>query len=552
MTQAIELYDYQQSIKNSVMNELQRKTQAEIPVLAMATGTGKTRTAVSMINELEGNILVLTHGQNTLKTNFGKELLQHNIPFGDAANYKQNRIVVDLPVNCKTIKNHFSYIFVDEAHERVTGNEHKVIKLNNPKAKWVYLTASHGMLKGSFSKHYVSMVEAYLKGCVSDYAMVGVQTKWRITDDDYSGNELKEGVSLKKMDIVNSIKDLVLEMSKHHQPKTMFGKLAGAFSVGAAKVITGVDVSRFPKTIIACNNNKTADRVYKAFKERFKEGFVGVDTTDHNNIETVKLTDWDSSKTCRVMVICQKGRIGYDSPNTECFVDMSGTKDLSVIMQMVGRVSRKSPAGAKKVYYKVMTAEYESLVRLLLQAVTKISTPGGYRDWDGTAKIGNMSVSIIKRSPTVWAEKIKEFYQVRGRLPAADGSGSADSKDGDDYYERQLANWLSALTEKGSSRKNEELTQWAKSVGYKWQPRVCKNPSPIIIPIPKSLRDLAEGVEAVMRELAHQYGEAFSAFTSVSIADAVRLSAGDGDDVSHLNTTEDFIEYFKSNGWIAR
>jgi superfamily II DNA or RNA helicase len=381
------LYAFQEECKNRLITCLAMTNK--IPVLAMATGSGKTETTIYAIKELlqENPALkfaILTHGQVVLRSQFYTrieclrfpEIRECEVAPGIALNRNAN-VFVGLPVNFKNIKDlKVDYVITDEAHERVGSKEHTQVVKSLGKPRQIFLTASHGDLDQELNMQKItfSSSEALKAGVVSNFAPVGISTSWKFTEEDYnSDNHLKADTKISTKDILGACEDLVKNMEVYHQ-KSAIGRV-----IVKTKNWLFDD---FPKTVIACHSIKMADQVARYFRETKIGDKVVI---SHSQLsEDYDIRNFEASNN-KLLIVVDRAKIGFDAPSIRCLVDMTGTKNVGLVMQLMGRVMRKhpNPNYTQKTYFKVLPQDMENHGVYLLTAAMVLAEKGHYAAWNG-------------------------------------------------------------------------------------------------------------------------------------------------------------------------
>lgn len=145
----IKLYDYQQKAVNEALRQ-------KNGVIVMPCGSGKTQTALELVNQVGGRCLWLTHTQDLLNQSMARAKSCYGLPFADYGTITEGKVNIGkitfatVQTMCRTDLQKYRYAFdiviVDECHKCV-GSPTNVMQfyqvLNNLAARYkIGLTAT--------------------------------------------------------------------------------------------------------------------------------------------------------------------------------------------------------------------------------------------------------------------------------------------------------------------------------------------------------------------------------------------------------------------------
>ena len=497
----MQLFPYQTKIIQDILDH-ENSSSSKVPLVAMATGTGKGRVAVEIMSLLahknsQEKFLVLPHGQTNLRSNFVKELMKWakpNLSFLEISpdskptqeEISAANVIVCLPQTAKLLigsLGKITRIIVDEAHERYAKEgdnkkEYQEIRKSFPKAKELLLTASHGEFPNDkYQKFTISMLEAYEYGTVSDIALIGVNTKWDFTVNDYNqSGELLTEVDITAKKVTQALHDLILEMDSWHgigsDSKTARA-VKGKF-VSAMKRLSG----DFPKTIIATRSIDMAEQVYKFFMEH--KSLAGSVILSHSKHDEDRLLEFNNNGNLKIAIVVNRANLGFDADKVRCVVDMTGTTNENRMVQLIGRAARVTRVNGvvvptEKAYFKVMPQNMEMYTRALLQLSALLTTKDFYASYEG-------------REPLK-----KQIYAFRTKRENPKPRGP--KKETDAYF----------------------------------------------VPVPNKLSELIAGAEGLFVEYARKFGECLEVFTKTSLSSIKSLYRGGGNPDLKKQGIKDFF-----------
>lgn len=326
-------YVYQTRLKRDVLEKF--ATGATRIVLAACPGAGKTRMAVELADSLlksgkAKKILILTHGQTNLRSQFVKEgiLRTGKTPFsfvelGSKRDPEVAAVHVGLPhyFTAKRLASlgdlPYDLVIVDEAHHFYDSPSEQRIFAACPKAKHLLLTGSPSKFIGreGFELVGISALELIDSGELTDSSV----ELFAIDDDVDLGDYDSDG----------------------ELPKTKSVKGVRA----AVRAILAV--LKPTKTLILAHNQKQAWAILKSCVGRTAK--ISTCDTDEGSklIEEFKNDPW-----LQILIVVRRGGLGFNYPQLCNVVDFSFSLNPDVVFQFMGRVMR-SYKGAEKRFIKV-------------------------------------------------------------------------------------------------------------------------------------------------------------------------------------------------------
>ncbi|HBI00548.1 MAG TPA: hypothetical protein DDY18_02885 [Flavobacterium sp.] len=317
-------YSYQQKAATKII-EMMFSHKHVATVLAACPGAGKTTISQMVINSYttmssNAKVVVLTEGQNTLKTQYLQELekshIKLNFTFGDFTTEAQVR--VGLPQSISQLKGGFDLLIVDEAHRFYKAEMvQDIIKKYNPKHIFL-MTGSPTDFNGKdeYGIYYISAEE------------------------------------LQEMGVFSAVNMDVVKVGDKKSPRTTTSQ---ALTMAKWK---GDDLS---KIMIACPNIEYALEVNAVLK------IFGYDTalsTSKNDQDDSEIARFTSGK-ANALIVVGKGILGFNDPNITALFDFKSSENLDNSYQLFARVLRKHPKGVVKTYYRIADKDFNKQVLTL-------------------------------------------------------------------------------------------------------------------------------------------------------------------------------------------
>lgn len=406
------LRDYQEPASNYVLG-------SKKCVLAIAPGGGKTEITIDVVEKYlklftKAKVLILTHSTNVLLDNFVDRLKEIKVSFTYSTNLDEDvQVHLCLPTSEHKIKGHYDFVVIDEAHENylaprvqriinkikpskqllLTGTPSKFILKNkeyeakNKKANVlnaeplfdIYVIASNEISSEWFAKLNIELV-------ASDY-------KWSGYYD--SNNEVIKSFMF-TYDDTKSTLEVVIEKL---MARIKYGLKAEQFN--HPSFLTKIKTWAFAyktigKTMIVCKRQEQAEMVNKILLEMGVNSAVSHSECDVNGdiITEFKNNMYD------VLVVVNRGKLGYNDVNLMNIIDMSGTHNPDVIYQMFSRVLRGGPE-TQKFYLKLTPKELHnmSLTHLSMCGALMLTDKNYLLLFDGK-NFNNLEIPVIKGKRT--------------------------------------------------------------------------------------------------------------------------------------------------------
>jgi superfamily II DNA or RNA helicase len=353
------LKPFQTKIYKELINLLAKNKTA---MLAAATGSGKTEMMCQFIvDNPKLRVLILAHGQKSLRTNFSDRLSKYDIQSFEMVGRSDKRgvdlankarVVVALPQNIhkklKAIKK-FDVVIVDEAHEFYMPKDYSVMY---PKikawhnGKWILLSASHYRIEAQ--KVFFSRENALAVGQIADATVRLIEEVAKINDKDIS----RDGFLKESVNVPTSVQVVAKVLSEKGRTPAIVAK----HSVAAARELA-TDLAKVYKGKI-CVSDASSDPLGE-------------------NLEAFKAGKYD------VCIVVYRGNLGFDYPAMATFIDGSYTTNIPRMEQMLGRVVRIGGNSNDKKFIKLVPANAWTRGMLLVTAVLSLSKDEMYREWKG-------------------------------------------------------------------------------------------------------------------------------------------------------------------------
>lgn len=337
-------FSYQNIAASAILNSLSGDYLASI--LAACPGSGKTTISHIILNEYfkqnpNNRVVVLTHGQNTLRLQYLQELDSPNVPvlfqYGGFEDGKQ--VSVGIPQSIQKYNGKIDLLIVDEAHQFYLANSvQAIVKKYKPK-NTILMTGSPTKYNlynqtnwdSQFFIHYIPAEVLVDKGVFSDVDLTVARTNKRSPKQ--------------------AIKDALIQAQ-----------------------IEDMDVS---KLMVSCSTIDYAKAV-GAYLESLGR-VVAISTSEGEGDEEI---DRFKAGEADVLVVVNKGILGFNDKEITCLIDLKSTMNIDTSYQLFARVLRTHPNNIRKGYIRVAGEDYNDQV-LMLHKMLALMKPEVFCGFNG-------------------------------------------------------------------------------------------------------------------------------------------------------------------------
>jgi superfamily II DNA or RNA helicase len=328
-----------------------------------------------------------------------------------AALERNAQVLVLIP---QTIKSYYKLLpkihtfILDEAHEwyfakTIAGKESsltKIIKHTQP-TKQLLLTGTPSKFIANgdkFNFQFVPVMDLYDAGLVSNVKMEIVSSTYDFKANDWQGTygNLKSTKTNSPKQAEDALIAVCNEMiDKLKNPLKEWYNINNVTKNSIGKLFDYMD-----KTIIYTHSLSQANKFHKILnskKELTNRVLVSHSENDPDSIEFNKFKTEDKYK---VLIAVDRGRIGFDMPELFNIVDFTMTQNLDMLLQMYGRLLRKSDLQKKKqkIYFKVATKNTADYFVDLMTAMLCLTHMDWYSMYNGKNMGGIQIPKVLTKS----------------------------------------------------------------------------------------------------------------------------------------------------------
>ena len=309
----------------------------------------------------------------------------------------------------QTIKNYYNLLpkmnnfILDEAHEwyfakTKGGNQSMLDKIINhiqPK-KQLLLTGTPSKFNANadkFNFQYVPVMDLYDEGLVSNVKMEIVSSTYDFKANDWLGNygNLKSSKTNSKKQAEEALIAVCNEMiNKLKNPLKDWYNVNNVTKNSIGKLFSYLD-----KTIIYTHSLSQADKFYEILNSKKELKGKVLSSHSENDPDSIDFNKFKTDSNYHILIAVDRGRIGFDMPELFNIVDFTLTQNLDMLLQMYGRLLRKSDLQKKKqkIYFKVATKNTADYFVDLMTAMLCLT----HLDWYSTYNGKNMGGILIPK-----------------------------------------------------------------------------------------------------------------------------------------------------------
>jgi superfamily II DNA or RNA helicase len=390
---SIKLYEHQKNIVGRVLAEF--NTHKEV-CLAAAPGAGKTEMALFIASQFPGKVGISCHGQSVLL----EQMVERGRKYGISINKRGSKIKAFLPHSEKTTSNKYDLLIVDEAHQYYLANgrrEGMVQKIMNESgAKNVLLLTGtpSKLLSAGIHTEVLPLFEISPE-FYAPLAFHIARFDSAYSDEEYSETgellkDLSKDATLKGFN--NALVALLYHLHlkgdlRHHSEESFNNKTKQEI------------INRLGKTMIACQSAKQMNYISSALDGlKIKH----ISSTAASDISSEGFAKFTSDPTIKVLLVINRGRLGFNYDALVAMVDFTITRNPDLIYQMCMRVARVDTVrpDSQKVFIKVTPSAALDMTCYYTNAALYLMTREGLTNYKGMSSINNMKIPVIKDSAT--------------------------------------------------------------------------------------------------------------------------------------------------------
>lgn len=328
-----------------------------------------------------------------------------------AALQRKAQVLVLIP---QTIKSYYKLLpkvhnfILDEAHEwyfaKVKGGKQssldKIIKHTQP-TKQLLLTGTPSKFIANgdkFNFKFVPVMDLFDAGLVSNVKLEVVSSTYDFKATDWQGTygNLKSTKTNSKKQAEDALVAVCNEMiNKLKNPLKEFYSVNNVTKHSIGKLFNYMD-----KTIIYTHSLKQAERFYTILNSKKELSGKILSSNSETDPDSIEFNKFKTEDKYKVLIAVDRGRIGFDMPELFNIVDFTMTQNLDMLLQMYGRLLRKSNLQKKKqkIYFKVATKNTADYFVDLMTAMLCLTHMDWYSKYNGKNMGGIVIPKVLTKS----------------------------------------------------------------------------------------------------------------------------------------------------------
>jgi len=397
------IFDFQDQIITKTQESLINNKKT---VLAAAPSAGKTLMSIYLIEDyLKKNpthkVLVLAHGTTVLRTQYYKtvsEDLKPDFTYNKVETFNEyddrSQVNICLP---QTLDGHdlpkIDLLVVDEAHQFYFGKKmvKAIIEKTKPRRE-LLLTGTPSpfiLRKDEFNIIPVPLNTIFDAGIVSDLYVEIATSSYNFDNQDFTQNdELKavKGNSMNEADTKKTLDDLI-------------GKIVDRLRAIHTKELINFTtwlpaLKQLKKTMFVCTSQRQARQVQSYFEGIGVNSVVSISDDD---IDSTEIETFVNDDNVLMLIVVGRGVLGFNYEKLVNVVDMSLSRNIDRIYQLLCRVVRVHPDGDKKLFFKVAPNIRSDYYKYVMTAVLSLTEEEFFMKYNGK-NFDEMIIPVIKRN----------------------------------------------------------------------------------------------------------------------------------------------------------
>lgn len=392
-------------------------------VLAAGTSSGKTFMTLMMLQMFYLNpknknkiSLILSASTTILRNNFKTEMEWFKPSFSycivenkiDLENAIKNKCQVIVALPQSLVRNYnilpkVHKIILDEAHQWYFEKSIKDIINATKPVEQLLLTGSPSKFiakKNNFQFKFVPVMDLYDLNQVSNVKIEVVSSSYNFKQTDWLSNygNLQSSKTNSKIEAKNALKVVCKEMIK--KLKNPIKRLHSINNITGNTI--GSLFNHLDKTIIYVHSLVQADEFHTTLNS--EKGLKDRVLCSHseNDKDSILFKQFKEDPNIKILIVVGRGRLGFNMAEMFNVIDFTLTQSLDMLLQMYGRLLRKSETNPKKqkIYFKVATKNTANYFVDLMTAMMCLTHMEWYSKFNGN-NMGDIKI------PKVLLKKVK-------------------------------------------------------------------------------------------------------------------------------------------------
>jgi superfamily II DNA or RNA helicase len=380
-------------------------------VLAMGTSAGKTLTTIMMLEmfyRIKGNsnkkTIIIPSTTIILRENFKKSLdkfkpffsysvIKNKKDLIKATNDSKCNVIVSLPQTLNNNKNLLSKVdifILDEAHQWYFNKTiTEIINEVEPKKQLLLSGTPSKFIQfgDKYNFQFVPIDDLYKEGVITNAKIEIISSTYSVKNEEYQSSygDLKKEKEFSKKEDKIALEYVCNEMIKKITNKKLNN--LDKFEV----------FKRLNKTIIFCNSIEQSDNFYSILKQNSdlkNKVLISHQISDESSENFIR---FNNDKSIKILICVNRGRLGFNMNHLFNVVDFTLTKNIDTMLQIYGRLLRKSKFDADKIYFKIIPKNTEYYFINIMTAMLSLTQLEWYCKFNGK-NMGGIRIPKIRNS----------------------------------------------------------------------------------------------------------------------------------------------------------
>ena len=354
--------------------------------VAVSCGGGKTALAIGFTNKAvtdnhDCKVLILAHGQTILRKQFNDDCNDYESKIEplsgdfrrvviDSSNirdlnklYASHNVFIAIPQTFNGVKDlpQFDIVIIDEGHQfyftkEEDGMVQRLIRKCKSKKEICFTGTPAPFILKKWPIITVTMGELFDSGYVQDLVVELASSSYLVDDIEYSekNGELKQSVQAKAFTKENTGKTLDDLLSFIYKRSRVIWRDMPNLAAKAMHLPSwAVAFKRLDKTMIACKSQAQAHYVKEYFEKCGIKTLLSISNDSDASESNKVFDDFKADKETLVLIVVNRGILGFNFPDLINVIDMTCSKNINRIFQLMSRAVRKSETGKSKLFLKI-------------------------------------------------------------------------------------------------------------------------------------------------------------------------------------------------------
>ena len=242
-------------------------------------------------------------------------------------------------------------------------------------------------VKNDFENIFISFEELMSVGMVSNFRVEMVSSTYNFKKGDFVNGDVKAPEGTFNPYETNATLDSVLEKIMLRLKKNLDWNQT---------------IDSIGKTMIACRNQEQAKLVHKYFTDKGVSSYLSIsDSYFDEDTSAEVIQDFKDGVGANLLIVVRRGILGYNDTKLYNIVDMTCSRNINRVFQLVGRITRKDNANpqAEKLFIKIAPFNADTQYKYFMTLVICLFKREYFIKFDGNYK--QMYIPVVRKNKQV-------------------------------------------------------------------------------------------------------------------------------------------------------